>query len=245
MRSDGAVSSNAADGGFLTPVFGVAAVALSLVALATLQLARSDQVAARRHVERIQEYYRADGAAVRAAWRVLHTHETTALRWREEIGGQAFTVLAEPEMLKLSIAEAGGARGRDKLRALFGDEIGARVASAAQTLAEDSVEPPSRDQIGALDASPDWRTCGASVVSAFSRLTDTALASPRGPSHDPYRPRAGEVWRLVVASDRRVLVDRLVRFTGGQDEPIALVETADTAGAPLQILQCDDRLKLS
>jgi hypothetical protein len=246
MRSDTAVSSNDADAGFLTPVFGVAAVALGLIALAGLQLARGDQGAERRRLERLQEHYRADGAAVRGAWRILHTEDAEALKWREDVAGQSFTVLAEPEMLKLSLAEANGARGRARLQAFLGDAEGARLADAVHGLAT-RAEPPSREQVVALgEASATWRACGLTLVSAFSRLTDNVIGPAHIPSPQSYRPRAGEVWRLVVASDRRIVVDRLVRFTGDLRDPLAILDEGDVAAGPgLEVLNCSERLKAS
>lgn len=239
-------SSAASDAGFLTPVFGVVAVALGLIALASMQLARGDGVAERRDFERLQERYRAEGAAVTAAWRILHDRDSSALRWEETIAGQRFTILAEPEMRKLSIGEASAPRGRVRLARLLGEDVATQVAAGAERLSRPPSRTPSRTQLLALSDSEAWRTCGLSTVSAYSRLTDSAIGLPRAPANDGFRPRAGEVWRVVVSDPRQVIVDHLIRFTGDAHEPAAVIDAAiPDHSSGLGVLTCVARIQTS
>lgn len=231
------------DAGFLTPVFGVVAVALSLISLASLQLARSDQMAERRSLERIQERYRADGAVAIAVWRILHEREPTVLKWQEAAAGEPFLIVAEPEMRKLSLSETGGGRGRTRLRAALGADVGDRLSVRLAELTANRDGPPSSDALMNLDAAAAWRVCGRSLVSPYSRLTDYALAAPRKPATAAYVPHAGEVWRILVANDRRVLIDRLVRLTGDHRTPAAVIDEAPIGPQSLSQLACGEHLQ--
>lgn len=242
MRSDAVASTTSSEAGFLTPVFGVVAVALSLISLASLQLARNDQVAERRSLERLQEHYRADGAAVIAVWRIVHETEPGVLKWRETVAGQSFTIVVEPETRKLALNEAGGLRGRARLRAALGEQAGDRLSIRLMDLAAQAEGPPPSKTLQALDRETAWRACGRSLVSPYSRLTDYALTGPRKPTTGPYGPRAGETWRILVANDRRVLIDRVVRMTGEVRAPAAVIDDASGEAASLSPLGCAEKL---
>lgn len=237
------VSTSSTDAGFLTPVFGVVAVALSLISLASLQLARGNQIAERRSLERLQERYRGDGAAAVAVWRILHEQEPGVLKWQEAVAGEPFLIVAEPEMGKLSLSETRGARGRARLRASLGSDVGDRLSVRLAELAANRDAPPSSDALMNLDPAAAWRACGRSLVSPYSRLTDYALAAPRKPQAGAFAPHPGEVWRILVANDRRVLIDRLVRLTGDIRTPAAVIDEAPISPQSLSRLACAEHLQ--
>ena len=226
-----AASIPPADAGFLTAVFGVSALALATIALACLQLARSDVIASRRNWERLQDHYAAEGLTNLAAWRVLHMQETATVQWREPMGAGFAEVFAEPEARKLSMAEVGGARGVQRLTQIFGEETAHRLAPKLTALAQRR-DLPSRDVLVTIDPDPLWRRCGLTLVSAHSRLTDVALTSAAAPQTGPYRRRDGEVWRFVVVRGDRVQMDRLLRFTGDLDEPVATINELGASTSP-------------
>jgi hypothetical protein len=239
MPSSEADSSRRSDAGFFTPLFGASAIALGLIAIAGLQLASSQDVAARRDAERLQEDYRADGVAVLAAANLLQNPGDEVRRWTERTPRQVLDVLVEPEMRKLSISEAGGAKAHVRLEALLGPASADQIAVKLTQLAALGKAPPTRATLAALDASSAWRSCGLTLVSAFSRLTDNALRVGQSPPSSEPQRRAGEVWRIVVASPRRVILDRLVRFTGDARAPTAVI---DELARPVRPFGCAERI---
>lgn len=45
--------------------------------------------------------------------------------------------------------------------------------------------------------------------------------------------RAGEVWRIAVADGKRLVLDRLIRFTGKTNDPVALVDQIEHGASPM------------
>jgi len=221
-------TSSPADAGFLTAVFGASALALSVIALASLQLARSDYIASRRNWERLNEHYRAESLATLTAWRLMHTDQLAALHWRERFGDGAADIVAEPEGRKLSLSAIDELRGRRRLVQIFGQETTDRVLPRLLDLSRQA-RPPSRSEMLAADEAREWRACGLSVVSVHSQLTDDALVRTTPITTGTYGSRAGEVWRIAVAVNGRLLLDELIRFTGDAGQPIAVID--QTAGA--------------
>lgn len=226
-------SFGAPDSGFITPVFGAFAIALALVAVAGAQLARTDEIASRRQWERTQELYAAEGVATIAAWRVLHEPNAPTLEWVEPLGDRRFAVRAEPEFRKLSLAEVAGRGGRDRLRALLGAAEAGRLGEALRAaIGQGPNASLSRYAMRDLSAAPAWRACGLGLVSAHSRLTDLGLAPRRAPEKHELNMRAGEVWRIAVSNGDHLVLDRLVRFTGRTDEPLAIIDQIETGPPP-------------
>lgn len=155
-----AFSSNV-DSGFITPVFGVLAIALALIATAGAQLARTEEIASRRQWERTQELYLAEGVATVAAWRVLHERDAPTLEWREPAGSRIMQVRAEPEFRKLSLDEVDGPRGHARLDELLGSAEATHVRQAIVSARGFSgAGRISRIELVELSASPLWRACG-------------------------------------------------------------------------------------
>ncbi|WP_332773874.1 hypothetical protein [Phenylobacterium sp.] len=227
-------SFGAPDSGFITPVFGAFAIALALVAVASAQLARTDEIASRRQWERTQELYAAEGAATIAAWRVLHEPDAPTLEWIEPLGDRRFEVRAEPEFRKLSLAEIGGRRGRERLRALLGATEAERLGQALAAVVGQGAPNASLSRSAMRDLStvPAWRACGLGLVSVHSRLTDLGLTPRRTPEKHGLNMRAGEVWRIAVSNGDRLVLDRLIRFTGRTDNPLAIIDQIETGAPP-------------
>lgn len=225
----------------MTPVFGGLAIALAVVALATTQLMLTQDRASRRDWERLQRTYAAEGVATIAAWRVMHEAGTPTLRWTEPSNQGPMAVVVEPEMRKLSLAEVGGSRGQARLAQLLGSSAVSAVSGRLVALASSGNEIATREEILRADGSAAWSQCGLSLVSAFSRLTDNALATPKPPTSAAYADRAGEVWRIVVRADGRALTDRLVRFTGDVKTPVAVIDEAEP-GVRADVGDCVSRI---
>ena len=232
MKSASGSSSNPADAGFLTAVFGASALALSVIALVSVQLARSDYIASRRNWERLNERYRAESLATLTAWRLMHTDQFAALRWQEPFGHGDADIVAEPEGRKLGLGAIDELRGQRRLAQIFGQDAADRVLPKLVELSRRNA-PPSRADLLAVDDNPEWRACGLSVVSAHSQLTDDALVAAAPMASGAYRSRAGEVWRIAVAKNGRPLLDELVRFTGDAGQPIAVIDQTAGAASPI------------
>jgi hypothetical protein len=213
--------------GFLTGVFGVGAIGLSLIAAAALQLARVDAQSAARAAERLRLAYAADGVVTDAAWTILHMPEEGARTWRVDTPEGGFTVMVEPERRKLSLAEAAGARAHLSLARWLGpdaDDVARSIAALDR-----GEDLPRRAQLLAASASPLWRRCGLSFISAYSRLSDNALLPASTGGGAAAVDRAGEVWRIAVARNEQPILDRLVRFTGDPGAPTAVIDETPAA----------------
>ena len=232
MKSASGSSVSPADAGFLTAVFGASALTLSVIALASVQLARSDYIASRRNWERLNDRYRADSLATLTAWRLMHTEQLAALHWREPFGDGTADIVAEPESRKLGLGAIDELRGQRRLAAIFGRETTDRVLPRLIDLGR-RAQPPSRSDLLTADDARAWRACGLSVVSVHSQLTDDALVATRPVTSSAYRSRAGEVWRIAVAKNGRPLLDELVRFTGDAGQPIAVIDQTAGAASPI------------
>jgi hypothetical protein len=212
------------DAGFLTAVFGVGALALSLVAAAGLQLARTDAQGAARAAARLREAYAADGVATAAAWTILHAADDGVRTWREATSQGDFSITVEPEGRKLALDEASGPQGRLALTRWLGP-AGDDVAQRLGDLARHKGGVPSRAELITLSPSPLWRRCGLSFLSAHSRLSGNVLGAGQGTQvAGAAMERTGQVWRIAVARGERPMLDRLVRFTGDPKAPAAVVE---------------------
>lgn len=223
------------DAGFMTPTFGAIALALALIAVASLRLTQSEEVASRRDLERLQELYRADGVATAAAWRILHMEGVSAAGWNETTDREGMTVWVEPEARKLSLAEIGGARSQARLSSMLGAAEAARLTGALG-----DGEAPSRAVLREASDEPIWRRCGLSLVSGHSHLIDTGLEAASA-AEGEFAPRAGEVWRIVVSAKSRLMVDRLVRFTGNMARPVVVLD--ELRGGPPADASCIDAFR--
>lgn len=216
------------DDGFMTPAFGGVAIALALVAFASARLAQTEEIASRRGWEKTQELYRAEGVATIAAWRVLHMDGAPTLAWTEPTDLRPMAVWAEPEHRKLGLAEIGGQQGRSRLSALLGAQEAERLVSSLGTWSQ----PPSRLTLRSASPSPAWRACGLTLVSTQSRLTNNALSPVQTPVTAALDLRAGEVWRIAISSEGRLVLDRLVRFTGDAQRPVAVLDQLRDGPSP-------------
>jgi hypothetical protein len=216
-------STSASDDGFITPIFGVLAIAMAVVALAYLQLAKTDERAARREWDRTQEEFAAEGVMNIAAWTVMNQPGSPVMSWDERTTVGAMQVTVEPEMRKLSLNELGSPRGFAKLSRLVGGAEAADLARRVLSLPPAQARIPTRAQVRDLSAAPAWRSCGLSLVSPYSRLTDNALESGER-AEGEFSLREGEAWRVSVVSRGRVVVDKVVRFTGDTRDPVAVID---------------------
>lgn len=213
------------DAGFITPVFAALALGLGLVAGAYVLSARTELDAAERASARQVALLLLEGLSNRTAWTLLGEAGTPTLQWTEPSAVGSIVVAAEPEALKLSPLEA----GRPNNIRLFSDLLSSKEGEVIATKLSGSLSAKAPDiergDVVAASSEPLWRRCANSIVSPYSRLTAFALPAPRAPAADgPADFRPGQMWRLSMVSQRGWWLDRVVRFTGDPQRPIAVVE---------------------
>lgn len=217
-------SSKNNDAGFFTPMFGGMAIAIALVALAYTQIVRSQELASRGEWDRLRQDYAAAGVMNLAAWTVMHQVGTPTVSWDEATNVGPMRVTVEPEMRKLALSEISGTRAFERLKRIMPGSDAMDVVRKMQALSSAGGRPPTRDALRQVSDLPAWRDCGLTVVSPYSRLTDNALAPVSRRLDGKPSLRAGEVWRISVVRDKRVLLDWVVRFTGDPKAPIAVID---------------------
>jgi hypothetical protein len=193
---------------------GLALVASMLVQRSTsvLRLSRSD-------LQRTQMDYALDGAQLSAAAAIVRTGAGGPYRWSLPSDAGWLEAVGEAEGDKVSLSAAAQLDERI-FRAMEVPDIEslrARLVAAAG-------EPPILD-VGELDAAPLWRSCAASLISAFGTKAMAPAIVMQTPHMGDLRPawRVGEVWRLQVTTTAGWRDERIVRFTGDAFHPAAVV----------------------
>jgi hypothetical protein len=214
---------------------------MALVATGGLMLVNGELRSAERDVGRQRAQLEMEGAAATAAFRLMHETGDPVLLWTEPSNRGDLRVTAEPEARKLAAAEVGFGDNPRLLRAAFGDRgqdiVGALTALSARERAV------SKARLAGLDLGTDWRLCGATLVSPYSRLTAFAMAPPRALSPGPLGLRAGEVWRIQVSGGDGGWLDQVVRLTGDPAAPAAVIEQAAGVDRNRERDKCLDRIE--
>jgi hypothetical protein len=208
------------DDGYATPAALVLSLAFALVATAMTARAVSLLNLTRADYERERQGYALDGAQLQAAAEVIRSGaDAGPFEWSlaSDIGW--IRILAERESAKLSPDAA--AALPDPVLSSFGVTDVATFRAALARL-----DPVAGEvDAGLLAAAPNWRACGASLVSAYGEAERFEAAEPRQPAPGPDGPawRVGEVWRIRTSSEAGWRDDRIVRFTGDARRPAAIV----------------------
>jgi hypothetical protein len=225
------------DTGYATVSALVFSLALALIVSA--MTARSLQFLNLAHadLERSRQQAILDGAHFEAAAEIVRSRIAGPYHWGFNSGSGLMDVVAEPEADKLTLQAASALpdSALSALGILDPADFKARVAAAAAD--------PANANVGALDAAPAWRACGASVVSPLGQQQSFTFLPRQKPGDGP-NPASwhiGEAWRVHIATLDGWSDDRIVRFTGDAQRPAAVVarvlkKDRDSGGA------CDDLL---
>jgi len=218
-------SPNPDDEGFITPVFAGLGLAMILVGAAFLMAARQDLAAARTASARQAEQLRLEGRVMAGALRVLAAPGQDGRGWAE---GRGARLLAEPEGRKINPQFADQPRNQAVIERLVGP---ARAETVAKALADEVAALPRlarRRDLERVSSDPRWRACATSAFSAYSQQTALTLEPVDGaPGH------VGEIWRIAAVGPDGAWVDRIIRFSADDANPIDTLEqdTGRTGGA--------------
>ena len=212
---------SAGDAGYATAGAIAVSMALALTASALGGYATAQLTQARGGLKRLQAEYALDGAQQLATATLLKTSKAVRLRWTfSPEGDRRVDVIAEPEAAKL---------GWDRV-AKLDDEVLAKTFALTDAhglkkrvkaaLAEPRRLIPTRS----LDTAPLWQACAQMVISRYGAGNALVLPKPQAPDQQQFSWRAGELWRVRVASADGWTDDRLVRLTGDPTHPAAVIE---------------------
>jgi hypothetical protein len=206
------------EGGYATPGALVLSLAFALIGSATV--VRSVQLLAlcRAELARDREEFAMDGAQLEAAAAIIRSGRDGPYHWAlaSELGW--IDVTAEPESEKLSL-ETVAQLSDDVFRAFGVADTGPLRARLSEAAAE-----ARGPLVGALDAAPSWRACAsrfASPAGASDVFVPTAPKEP-GPGPRPVSWRVGQAWRIQVTTPAGWRDERIVRFTGDAEHPVAV-----------------------
>jgi hypothetical protein len=206
------------DAGYATPTALVFTLALALVAAVLVQRSVSQLRLARTDLVRAQLEYALDGAQLSAAATVVRSGAGGPYRWPFSTDVGWVEAVAESESDKVGVAAA-AQLDANVYRALGVEDVDALKGRLA------AVGGGALLDVGSLDTAPLWRTCAASLVSTFGTKTSITAPSVQQPHMGDLTPawRVGEVWRLQVTTSTGWRDERIVRFTGDERHPAAVV----------------------
>lgn len=209
--------------GFATAAAMTWCMALSLIAAVALAAATNDLRSARRGLAQARVEAQLESAQVFAAVAVMGDPGAGRLAWSLPIDGLSISVLAEPEADKLGWAAA--SENPDAISSL----APSAPRQAAAALARLAATPETAaGRVTAIDPSPRWRACAASVLSPHGVGAGT-LAAPRAPIAGRGGGRLGQVWRIRTSQPQGWTETRYVRFTGERGQPWAILERSLSA----------------
>ena len=209
-----------AEDGYATVAATVIALALALVAGAVMAVAANAMRQARADGERLRAAYGLAAAQTTALQTLLASRKPGRYRWQVDSPIGPVEVLAEPEQPKLSLRAAADLDDATlaRLDVLDGERLRARLRALA------AGEAATAGAVAEMDVSPLWRACAGSMISPFGMGGDLGLSPAAPPPAGSFDWRAGEVWRLRLVSARGWAEDRIVRLTGDQRNPAAVIE---------------------
>jgi len=204
------------DAGYASAVAMTVILAVSLVVSAMMARNVAALRQARTDFDRTRAAYALAGAQQRAAIRMLERGDGDRLSWAETSDVGSVSILAEREDAKASLQTAATAP------ASTWEHLSLRDAGSLSLRLEQAAgRPLNPAQLEAMDASPLWRACAASVVSGFGRGGVVALP-PAGSPTGAATAHLGEAWRLRASVDG-FADDRIVRFSGRKEHAAAVV----------------------
>jgi hypothetical protein len=209
------------DEGFATPAAAAISLAIATVAaavtVASVQALRFE----RSELARSKAQYALAGGQTEAALVLMGSRSQGPTRFRVAAGGQSAEVIAEPEAEKLGLVTA----------AALGDAELARLGAMAPSHARADLaaladaKGQAANRIVDADASQAWRLCARSFISPYGAASRPPSAIWTWPQPNGAVSRTGQLWRIRVAHDGWV-DDRVVRFTGSRDHPLAVAADA-------------------
>ncbi len=204
-------------GGYATASAIAVSMALAMIASAVAGLSGAELKDARADLARVRIESDLDAAQALAAIAVLKSDQKTRLRWSLITQNVEVDVLAEPEATKAGYDQAAKLTGAEFAR-LGVEDMAALRDRLGGAAAEHQASPRE------LDSSVLWQTCAPSMISRFGQAEALGLVKAETPNTRRFDWRAGDVWRIRVASPDGWSDDRLVRFTGDTLHPAAIIE---------------------
>ena len=206
------------DAGYATPAAMVLGLALALVATAFVDRSTMSLRLAKADLERAIVEYGLDGAHLLAAATIVRAGDGGPYRWALSTNGEFAESIAERETDKLDLSSMTGPS--DSVLDAMGVENKQALRARLAVVAADALV-----DVAQLDAAPLWRECAPSMISSLGRATTASTAPHVEPPSRPDDPdwRVGEVWRVRITASSGWRDDRLVRFTGDANHPVAVV----------------------
>lgn len=208
------------DDGYATVAAATMALALGIVATAVVGVGVADLRLARADARATKVELGLAGAQVAAVGALLTRASAPRLRWRASSDLGTVTVLAEAEARKLSLGSAAAldddALGR--LGVTDAEGLRRRLRAIAQTKGAPALS------LDALDSGPLWRACASMLISPYGRGRTLQAAAPVEPQPTQAPSPPGSVWRMRVSGPSGWSEDRIVRLTGDEHRPAAVLE---------------------
>jgi hypothetical protein len=206
------------EAGYATAAAAVICLTLAMTVSAAVAASVAELRSARAELRQAEAEYAVAGTQARALEILAHSPSGGRLAWRFPAEGGEASVLAEPEETKLAPAQA--ALLEDAHLKRFGVTDAAALRTRLAALSKNSVTAVALD---AADAAPGWRACAASAISASGQGRKLAVGPATAPEAEAGAHHAGETWRLRISLGGWT-EDRVVRLTGDQFQPAAIVE---------------------
>lgn len=196
------------------------ALALGLIATAVIGAGMADLKLARAEMRQTRVETGLASAHAAAIGPLLIQSPSRRLRWPATSDLGAVEVLAEAESSKLALVSAVDLDDADLAR--FGvadpEKLRARLRSLAVGKAPEALA------LGDLDVAQLWRACAGSMISPYGRGKALQLTATGSPGGGQAAALAGEVWRVRVEAPGGWSEERLVRLTGDENRPAAILE---------------------
>lgn len=212
-------STDRPDDGFATAAATITSLALASIATAIIGACLAQLSDARRALEHDRLEYALDSAHALAAEALLQSADAGRYHWTITVDGRAMDAVAEPEAAKLGYDAA--AKLKDEQLKAFGasdlDALRARLQAAAL------LARGARPAAAGLDAAAHWQACAGAYLSPIGQGDAPLAPETSEPPQKQFSWRVGEVWRLRVASPEGWLDDRLFRFEGAPEAPVAVI----------------------
>jgi predicted nucleic acid-binding protein len=208
------------DSGFATPAATMVSLAIALIATAVTATTVSQLQLSRRDFSRARTEYALIGGQEIAALTALQNADNSRLRWPISSPTGPLQALAEPEASKLSPDAAASLADTDLAKLgitdpkTFRDHL--RALAKANRVTAQSLED--------ADTSALWRRCSRSVISPYGAAAKIQQIETKAPTAGELYSRAGETWRIRLTSPDGWADDRIVRFTGDELHPTAIIE---------------------
>ena len=203
-------------GGYVSGAALAVVLAMAMIAGAVTQRSVSALRQAQRDMAMLQADYALAGAQEQAAARLAGDTGEGRLAFTVETSAGSAAIVAEPERDKLRLANGVAAGDLASLGVADPRALQARLTALADLY-------PSPETLSQLATAPDWRICGASLVSGWGEANEATVRTPGRLGAQGSGSRLGQVWRLRARLDSGWTDERLVRFVGGDQQAAAVI----------------------